>query len=103
MKRILLAALGIMSFTAAATAGPRVGVYVNLGGGGFGGCEPRYYRPATPCYAPRVAFCRPPVVYYRPTPRYCYATAPVVYAPIYRAPIIRTGVTVNTVSFGWRR
>jgi len=96
MKTVLLAALTLGILATSAMAGPRFGVYVNVGGYG---CGPRYAAPPV-CYAPRVCYT-PRVVYYQPT---CYAPAPVVYAPIpvYRAPIVTTSVTVGGSPFCWR-
>ena len=97
MKKSLLAVLCIMTLAGAAMAGPRAGVSVN-----FGGCGPRYYSPPV-CYAPRAAYCGPRVVYYQAAPAYYCAPAPVVYTPVYRAPILTGGVSVGSVAFGWRR
>lgn len=101
MKKSLLAVFCIMMLAGAALAGPCAGVSVN-----FGGCGPRYYSPPV-CYAPRAAYCGPRVVYYQAAPVYYCAPAPVIYAPacapVYRAPIVTSGVSVGTVAFGWRR
>ena len=95
----------MMFATSIAMAGSRGGVYVNLGGGGYG-CGPRYYAPPV-CYAPRVIYYNAPAVYCQPAPVYYYRSAPVVYVPsgasVYRAPIVAAGVTVSPISFGWRR
>ncbi len=88
MKKSFLSLFGILLLAGAAVAGPRVGVFVNFGGGY---CGPRpYVAPAY--YAPRVVY----------TPVRCY-TAPMAYAPVYRAPIVMTGMMVSPVAFGWRR
>jgi hypothetical protein len=95
MKTVLLAALTLGTLATSAMAGPRFGVYVNVGGYG---CGPRYvaqpvcYAPPV-CYTPRVYYA-PRVVYYQPA---CYAPA-----PVYRAPIVTTSVTVGGSPFCWR-
>ncbi len=101
MKISILAALGMILLAGTATAGPRV--FINFGGGGYG-CGPRYYSPSV-CYAPRPVFYAPRAVYYQPAP--VYYSAPVVYAPayapVYRAPVVVTGVSVGAVPFRWHR
>ena len=104
MKTLFFAALITLLLAGSSFAGPRFGVYVNVGGYG---CAPRYYAPPV-CYAPRIAsYCAAPVVYYQPAPVYYYTSAPVIYAPacapVYRAPIVTGGVNVSSVSFGWHR
>jgi hypothetical protein len=103
MKTLLLAVFGATLLTSSAFAG-RFGVYVNAGGYG---CGPRYYAPRA-CYAqPVVSYYTPRAVYYQSAPACYYSPATAVYvpscAPVYRAPIVTGGVTVSTVSFGWRR
>jgi hypothetical protein len=102
MKKLALTALGIALLTGSAMARPHGGVFVSFGGGYAGGysCGPRYYAPPV-CYTPRAYYCPPPVAYCAPV----VYSAPVVYAPapIYRAPIVTTSVSVSPVVFGWRR
>lgn len=95
----LVAAATLLAAALTAQAGPRVGIWINAGGGG---CGPRYVAPPV-CYAPApVVYYRPRVITYVPAPVYC-APAPVVYAPrVYRAPIVTRTVAVGG-GFGWRR
>jgi len=97
MKTVLLAALTLGTLATSAIAGPGFGVYVNVGGGY--GCGPRYVAQPV-CYAPRIYYA-PRTVYYQPA---CYAPVPVVRvpAPVYRAPIVTTTVTVGGSPFCWR-
>lgn len=107
MKTFLFALAAALVFVASSQAGGFT-FFVNAGGSV---CAPRYNAPP-PCYAPRIVSYYPAPVFYRS--RVCYSPAvvyaaptivraPAVCAPVYRAPVVTSGVTVAPVSFRWRR